>query len=415
MKRLIVNNPCMLKGNVNISGSKNAAIPIICTSIIKRGKITLKNIPRILDVFVLLKIIKELNCRIIFIGNTLTIDSSKIEYKSLNNDNVRKIRGSYYLIGPLLHLFGKCEIALPGGCSIGERPIDAHIDMLKAYGCDVKMIDSTLYVSKENNVEEIIYNMTKKSVGASINAIICSILANKIMLSSLVIEPEATDVINFMKELGYEIISNNSECIIYNKVYDSKKIKYKIIPDRIEAMTFIVMGLLTGNIKIKKSIVNHYQYPLNLLINAGFNIKIHKNKVVAKKSCGKGFDIETSVYPGFPTDMQPLFAVLLALSKGKSKITENIFENRMQIFDDLISANACVNVVDNKAYLIGVDNLRSMNYESKDLRQSAAAILLVLSFGGSVNNLETLNRGYETFFYKIRQLRAVFKIVDQHN
>jgi UDP-N-acetylglucosamine 1-carboxyvinyltransferase len=312
-------------------------------------------------------------------------------------------------------LFGKCEIALPGGCSIGNRPIDAHIDMLKTFGNNVEIKDNVLYVSKEKALDEVIYSMTKNSVGASINAIICSALTNKTMLSGLVIEPEAIDVINFMKELGYEIISNHSECIIYNKVYNPKIIKYKIIPDRIEAMTFVIMGLLTGNIAIKNSIVNHYQYPINLLINAGYNIKIRKNKVIAKKSRGKGFDIETSIYPGFPTDMQPLFAVLLALSKGKSQITENIFENRMQIFDDLTLANACVNVVDNKAYLIGVDNLRNMDYECKDLRQSAAVILLVLSFGGSVNNLEILNRGYESFFYKIRQLRAVFKIVDQNN
>lgn len=402
----------MLKGRVNISGSKNAAIPIICTSIIKRGRVKLKNIPRILDIFILLKIIKELNCKVRFIGNTLIIDSSKIKYKSLNNDNVKKIRGSYYLIGPLLYLFGKCEIALPGGCSIGERPIDAHIDMLQKFGNRVEIIDNILYVDKNKETKEIKYELIKKSVGASMNAIICSILFDKVILNNLVIEPECADLIGFIRKIGYEIIYNKEECIVYNKIYESKNVKYKIIADRIEAMTFIILGLLTGNIKVCKSNIEHYQFPLNLLIKAGYNIKIKNGKVIAKRSRGKSFDINTDIYPNFPTDMQPIFGVLLSLAKGKSQITEDIFENRMQIYDDLIASNACINVVENKAYIIGVDNLKYNNYTSKDLRHSAALVLLVLTYGGVVDNLELLNRGYECFFYKIRQLRAVFKIID---
>jgi UDP-N-acetylglucosamine 1-carboxyvinyltransferase len=405
----------MLKGKVNISGSKNAAIPIICTSIIKRGKVVLKNIPRISDIFNLLKIIKELNCKVVFIQNTLIIDSTNIKYKSLNNEHARKIRGSYYLIGPLLFLFGKCEIALPGGCSIGERPIDAHIDMLESYGNKVEIINNVLCVVRLNETKELTYKMIKKSVGASINAIICSCLLEKIVLSDLVIEPEAKDVISFMKKIGFEIIFNQEECIIYNSVFERKIIKHKIIPDRIEAMTFIILGLLTGNIKVCKSNIEHYQYPLNLLIKAGYHIKIKKGNVIAKKFRGKAFDIETGIYPKFPTDMQPLFGVLLSTSKGNSQITETIFENRMHIYEDLNLAKACVNVVDNKAYIIGVDNLSYSNYYSKDLRHSAAVVLLALTYGGTVDNLDVLNRGYEVFFYKIRQLRAVFKIINIKN
>ena len=397
---------------MNISGSKNAAIPIICTSIIRRGKVVLKNTPRISDIFILLKIIKELNCKVIFLRNTLIIDSTNVKYKSLNNENVKKIRGSYYLIGPLLYLFGKCEIALQGGCSIGERPIDAHIDMLKSFGNQVEIINNVLCVVRAKEIKDITYTMIKKSVGASINAIICSSLMQKSVLLDLVVEPETIDELGFMKSLGYEIIFNKQECVIYNKIYDNRKIRYQVIPDRIEAMTFIILGLLTGNIKICKSNIDHYRLPLNLLINAGYNIKIKKDKVIAKKSRGKGFDIETNVYPNFPTDMQPLFGLLLSLAKGKSQITENIFENRMQIYDDLVSSKACINIVDNKAYIIGVDALEYNNYISKDLRHSAAVVLLVLTFGGVVDNLDVLNRGYECFFYKIRQLRAVFKIID---
>lgn len=402
----------MLKGKVNISGSKNAAIPIICTSIMKKGKVILNNIPRISDVFILLKIIKELNCKIVFINNTLIIDSSKILYKSLNNDNVKKIRGSYYLVGPLLYLFGKCEIALPGGCSIGKRPIDAHIDMLEKYGNKVEIVNDVLYVEKIKLVSNLYYHMTKDSVGASINAIICSSLIDNLVIKGLIVEPEAMDVIDFMRKLGYEIIYNHAECIIYNKTEDKKILKYKIIPDRIEAMTFIIMGLLTGNILVKNSNIEHYHYPLNLLIEAGYNIKIKNRNIISKKSRGKSFDINTNTYPGFPTDMQSLFAVLLSVSNGTCVVTENIFENRMQIFNDLKQSKALIETKDNKAYIMGVENLSQSNYTCCDLRQSAALMLIVLSYGGIVDNLDILNRGYESFFYKIRQLRAVFKIIN---
>ena len=226
-------------------------------------------------------------------------------------------------------MFGKCEIALPGGCSIGERPIDAHIDMLEKYGNKVEIINNVLCVTRVSEIKALTYKMTKKSVGASINAIICSIILEKVVLTDLVIEPEAADVISFMRELGYEIIYNQQECLIYNGVIEKTRIKYKIIPDRIEAMTFIILGLLTGNLKICKSNVEHYQYPLNLLLKAGYHIKIKNGNVIAKKFRGKAFDIETGVYPQFPTDMQPLFGVLLATAKGNAQITENIFENRM--------------------------------------------------------------------------------------
>ena len=192
----------------------------------------------------------------------------------------------------------------------------------------------------------------------------------------------------------------------------NKNITYKIIPDRIEAITFILMGVLTGDLIINKSNIMHYQLPLNQLINAGCEIKIKKGKVYAKKTRCKAFDIVTGIYPGFPTDMQPLFAVLLSVSKGKCEITENIFENRMQIFEDIRNSDACVNVVNNKVYMIGVDILKYNNYLAKDLRHAAALMLLVLTFGGSVECVEILNRGYQDFKKKIRKLGAEFNIVE---
>ena len=191
-----------------------------------------------------------------------------------------------------------------------------------------------------------------------------------------------------------------------------KNIRYKIISDRIEAMTFILMGVLTGDLIINKTDVMHYQVPLNKLINAGCEIKIKNSKVYVKKSRCKSFDITTGIYPTFPTDMQPLFAVLLSVSKGKCEITENIFENRMQIFDDIKNSDGCVNVVKNKVYMIGIDNLKYNNYIAKDLRHAAALVLLVLTFGGSIDCVEILNRGYEDFYNKIHKLGAQFNIIE---
>lgn len=408
---ITINKVNELKGTVKISGSKNAAIPILCTSILARKKVVFKNIPKISDIKIIIKILRYLNCKVKSNINTLIVDSSKIKYKSLAIKECTELRGSYYFIPVFLYLFDQCDILLPGGCNIGARPIDAHLDAFKAFGYSCVVEGNHLWVRKEYEVKEPAYKMTKPSVGASINAIVAALKCKYAIIDDLVLEPEALDVISFLKTLGFELDALKQR-LVYRGYKENveKVIKYSIIPDRIEAMTYIVMGLLCGDIKVKNINVDHLKYPLDLLIKAQYNIKIKNNYIRAIKSTGNSFDIKTDIYPFFPTDMQPIFGVLLAYSKGSCVIEEAIFENRMQIYNDLNSIGASVNVIGNKAYIIGSDIKVAINLSCKDLRHSAALMLLLLRNGGSVSNIDIINRGYDAFFYKIRMLGCNFKL-----
>lgn len=410
MKSIKVKRVKELKGIVKISGSKNAAIPIICTSIITKDIVKLKNIPRISDLLKLLKILKYLNCKIKFKGNTLKINSKNIKYKPLTIKECGEIRGSYYLIPAMLYLFNQCEILLPGGCNIGKRPIDAHISVFNAMGYKTNIEDNILKVEIEKNIKEFHYAMTKPSVGASINALLCALKCDYAVIESLVLEPEGLDLIEYLKCLGFQIDTLNNKCVFKGYKYSNKKIVYDIIPDRMEAMTFIVMGLLCGSIKVKNVNIHHIKYPLDLLIQSNYNLKIGKNYIKAVKSRGNSFDVKTDIYPLFPTDMQPIIGVLLAYSRGSCVIEETIFENRLQIYKDLIEVGASINIIDNKAYIIGGATLKPGNFKCLDLRHSAAVMLLALKNGGIVENIQLLQRGYEDFFYKIKLLGANFSL-----
>lgn len=410
MRTITVKGPQNLKGSINISGSKNASIPIICASLLNKGKIVLKNVPAIKDVDKLITILRYLGCKIKFKNNILNINSVNINYKPLALKECAELRGSYYLIPVMLYLFKKCEILLPGGCKIGSRLIDEHINIFKAYGYEVLENDNVLIINKANDIKKINYEMNKKSVGASINAIIMALSIDYSVISNTVLEPEALCLIEFLNKLGFSIIAFNNKCVI-RKSFDIKNdFKFKIIPDRIEAMTFIIMGLLCGKIRVNNINRFHFKYPLDLLINAGYKLKIKDKYIIAYKSKGKSFDIKTDIYPYFPTDMQPLFGALLATAYGGSKIEEQIFDSRMQIYHDINSIGGSVNVIGNIAYIDGVDKLNEINKECQDLRHSAALMLLALSNGGKISNIEILNRGYDNFFFKIRTLGAIFKL-----
>lgn len=412
LDKIIIKKPTKLKGTVKISGSKNAAIPILCTSLLSRGKVVLKNVPKITDILKLCRILKRIHCRIKWFMNTLTIDSSEISYEPLVFKECMQIRGSYYLIPVFLYLFGKCEIALPGGCKIGRRPIDIHLEAFKAFGYNSYTVDNILSVIKNDSQnKEVQYTMSKQSVGASINAILTSLHCSYATIDNLVLEPEALAVVELLNQMGYDVVALRSKCVYKGyKGPQSQKIKYRIIPDRMEAMTFIVMGLLCGKIKVKGINIHHMKYPLDLLIRAKYKLRFGKKYIIAYESRGNSFDIQTEVYPLFPTDLQPIFGVLLAHSRGTCTVEEKIFENRMQIYHDMISSGAGINVIDNKAYIIGGTVLSVNTYTCSDLRQAAAVLILVLKHGGTVENIELIQRGYEALFFKLRMLGARFAL-----
>ena len=410
MSLLSIENARELKGTVKISGSKNAAIPIICTSLLT-DRVRLSNVPKIIDIVKLLKILNYINVKTKWNKNNLYIDSRNIVYKPLTIEECNQIRGSYYLIPVFLYLFDKCEIVLPGGCKIGKRPIDSHLDAISAFGYKYIINDNYLKIKKDRRINNIDYSITKKSVGASINTLVLALKAQYAVISNLNIEPEGFAVIEFLKMMGFSISLLNNKSVIKNSTRNYSYIKYKIIPDRIEAMTFTVMGLLCGNLKIKNIDLHHMKNPLTLLIKSKYDIKLLKNSIIAKKSNGRSFDITTEEYPGFPTDLQAIFGVLLNYSYGSSVVNEVIFENRMQIYNNLIELGSDITLIDNKAYINGIISTETIDFKANDLRHAAALTILALRNGGNVDNIELIERGYEKFFSKITKLGAKFKII----
>lgn len=392
-----------LKGTVRIGGSKNAAIPLICGSLLAKGKVLLRNVPRINDVFDLINILKNLDCNVKFKGHMLLIDNSKLKYKPLFFEECSKIRGSYYLIGVFLTLFSKCEIVLPGGCKIGKRPIDLHLKAFEELGYAYEIVEDKLYLTKRKDVKETKIIFEKKSVGASINALFAGLSLDKVVIENVLYEPEGLDVIKFLQEIGYDLQLDEDK-LIYNKgKLEFRFVKHYIIPDRIEAMTYTILGLLTGKMIIQNVNLKDIELPLKMLKDAGYDIIYNDCEIKALKSLGGPLNIKTDIYPGFPTDLQSIFGVLSAFSLGESIIEETIFENRFQIYQDLAKLNSNVKINKNVVNVIGTDNLQSGEFNVCDLRHGAAVILLSLKLNGKsiIHNYELVERGYEDFIKNI--------------
>ena len=410
MKTIKIDRPQAVKGCVHISGSKNSAIPIICSSLLKK-KVILYNVPDIIDVRRLLNVLKYLGSRITFKRNKLIIINDSISYKPLIIEDCKMFRGSYYLIPIMINLFGKCEIALPGGCEIGQRPIDAHIDLFESFGCSVQIVDDYVFVKKIKDINKHNYKLIKESIGASINGILMSLMCEYVVIDNILIEPEGEDLIRFLMCLGYNLSVFEKRYVYRGQIPNDGALRYTIIPDRIEAMTFIVLGLLCGELKICNANKNHMIYPIKLLKDAGYIVNIKRNMIQVKKGRGRSINIATKPYPFFPTDMQSIFGVLMAFSVGQSVIEENIFENRMQIYKDINSCGGDAVVLGNKAYIQGMENLSSYNFKANDLRHAAALLILCIKSGGSVENIDIIERGYADIYRKLKKVGIKFNLI----
>lgn len=307
-----------------------------------------------------------------------------------------------------LTLFSKCEILLPGGCKIGSRPIDIHLKAFEDLGFAYSITDGILYIHKIKALDEANITLKNKSVGATINAILASMGLKKVHIDNLLLEPEGMDVIAFLKELGYPIEVLDNAISYEYKDLDFKLTKHTIIPDRIEAMTYVVLGLLTGDITVKKIDSSLLELPLKILKKSGFSVDVKDNEIHANKSIGKAFHIKTAPYPGFPTDLQPLFGVLAIHTEGTTEIEETLFENRMHIYYDLIDSGIPCHVTNNKVFIEGTTQIISKDYKAYDLRHGAALIILALLDHAisTISNFEYVLRGYDDFLGKLRSLGA---------
>ena len=398
MSVYMIKGDAKINGEVSISGSKNSALPIIAACILNAGTTTLYNVPNIKDTNGMFNILKDLGCIINKKGKKIVIDSSKINKFQIDEKLMSKMRSSVIIAGALLGRFRRAVFSYPGGCEIGARPIDLHINGFKKLGINID--ESTGYiVCKCDKIVPSEIQLDFPSVGATENLILASVFSDgETIIRNVAMEPEIVDLQNFLNKMGAKVSGAGSNVIKVVGVKRLKEISYTIMPDRIEAGTFLVYTAMTGG-KINLQNVNteHILPVISKLEEAGCKIFKEKNEIVlnAPKRL-KAIDIQTFPYPGFPTDMQSIFLSMLSVARGTSVVTENIFENRFK----------CVSISGSSAIIKGTKRLIGKDVTATDLRGGAALIGAALKAKGvaCINNCEFVERGYENLEYKLKKL-----------
>ncbi|HHT98403.1 MAG TPA: UDP-N-acetylglucosamine 1-carboxyvinyltransferase [Clostridiales bacterium] len=420
MEQYIIKGGISLAGEVNISGAKNAALAIIAAAILADEKVKIENVPKVRDVEVLIQAIDGIGAGVEYHNkNTLTIYGKSINSCVIDYDYIRKIRASYYLLGALLGKYKRAEVALPGGCNIGSRPIDQHIKGFEALGATVKIEHGMIIAEAESLRGGHVY-FDGVSVGATINTMLAACLAEgQSVLENAAKEPHVVDVANFLNSMGANIKGAGTDVIKILGVEKLHGSEYSIIPDQIEAGTFMFAAAATkGNVLIKNVIPKHLEAITAKLIEIGVIVEEYDDsvRVIANERL-LHTHVKTLVYPGFPTDMQPQISALLATSKGTSIVTESIFENRFKYVDELSRMGASIKVEGNSAIIDGVEKLTGAVVTAPDLRAGAALVIAGLVAEGytNVEYIEYIERGYEEFEYKMQQLGASMAKIDAND
>ena len=414
MSSYIIEGGNKLEGTVKISGSKNSALPIIAATILNAGKTTLYNVPNIQDTQMMYKILETLGAKIEKKNGKIKIDTSKIEKFEIPPELMHKMRSSVILAGALIGRYQKATFSYPGGCDIGSRPIDLHLKSFEKLGIQVNQNHGNIECNAEKIKGEKI-DLDFPSVGATENAILASILAEgTTIITNAAREPEIIDLQNFLNKMGAKIVGAGTDEIQIEGVKKLKDISYNIMPDRIETGSFLCFAAATkGNIILENVNATHITPIISKLEEADCKIEVNKNKIkiVATKKL-KAIDIKTMPYPGFPTDMQSVFASMLTIAKGTSIIVENIFENRYKYVQELNKMGAKIIVEGKSAIIRGVRKIYGATVKATDLRGGAALVLAGLSAKGTtvVENIEYILRGYEDFDKKIRALGGNIEI-----
>ena len=410
MSKFIIQGGKKLEGEVKISGSKNAALPIIAATILIQGKTTLYNVPNIQDVQTMYEIIKDIGGKVTKKNNKIIIDTSKIHTYEIPENLMRKMRSSVILAGAIIGRYNKAKFSYPGGCEIGSRPIDLHLKGFEKLGIKIKEEYGEIICSAEKIIGMQI-NLDFPSVGATENIILASCLAEgTTVLTNAAKEPEIEDLAKFLNKAGAKIKGAGTDRIEITGVKKLTEISYNIMPDRIESGTYLVAGAITGGIvKITNANPNHIEPVLNKLEEANCILDIGKNYVEIKAPKRvKAVDIKTMPYPGFPTDMQSIFGALLSTAKGTSIITENIFESRYKYVQELNRMGAKIKVEGRSAIIKGTKRIQGANVVALDLRGGASLVLEGLAAKGitQIDNVHYILRGYENMEEKLKKIGA---------
>ena len=416
MEQYIIKGGTPLVGEVEIGGAKNAALPILAAAIMTDETVLIDNLPDVNDINVLLDALSGIGATVQRIDkHTVRINGSGVRDEDIEYDQIKKIRASYYFIGALL---GKCKraaVALPGGCSIGSRPIDQHLKGFRALGAEIEIEQGKIVAETEELKGTHIY-FDVVSVGATINVMMAAAMANgTTILENVAKEPHVVDIANFLNSMGANIRGAGTNVIKIKGVEKLHKTEYSIIPDQIEAGTFMFAAAATkGDVVVKNVIPKHLEATVAKLLDIGCEVTEYDDavRVVAKKRL-KSTQVKTQVYPGYPTDMQPQIGATLVLCEGTSIINESIFENRFKYLDELARMGAIVRVEGNTAVIEGVEKLSPAHVSAPDLRAGAALCIAGLATEGItiVDDIVYIQRGYERFEEKLRGLGGMIEKV----
>ncbi|MCI9418210.1 MAG: UDP-N-acetylglucosamine 1-carboxyvinyltransferase [Eubacterium sp.] len=411
MEQYIIKGGNPLVGEVEIGGAKNAALAILATAIMTDETVTIENLPNVRDINVMLDAIAGIGGNVERVDiHTVKINGSMIQDLSVDYEYIKKIRASYYLLGALLGKYKKAEVALPGGCDIGSRPIDLHLKGFRALGARVDIRHGLISADAEELKGTHIY-LDKVSVGATINIMMAAAMAKgKTTIENAAKEPHVVDVANCLNSMGANIRGAGTDVIRISGVERLHKTEYSIIPDQIEAGTFMFAAAATrGDVTVKNVIPKHLEAISAKLIEIGCEIEELDDavRVVASRQLHHT-QVTTLPYPGFPTDMQPQMSVVLGISEGTSTVTESIFENRFKYVDELTRMGASIKVESNIAIVTGTEKYTGARVSAPDLRAGAALVIAGLAAEGItiVDDIYYIERGYEDFDGKLMQLGA---------
>ena len=417
MDKFLITGPCKIKGQISISGSKNAALPILASTLLFDKPVVIENLPQVRDIDTMLNLLKSLGSKIQYLKNKKTVKISKTTKPKhfASYSLVKTMRAGILVLGPLVAKYHKSITSLPGGCTIGARPVNYHLNALKKLGMKYEIKKGYIHASSKGKLKGANIKFSKISVGATENSIIAACLANgKTILKNCAIEPEIKDLTNFLKSAGANIKWIGKRTCQIIGVNSLNQTTYSVMGDRIETGTFCVAATLAkGDLVIKNFNPNVIQTELNLLKKVGAKIKTSKNEINIKgpKKIKSITNITTKEYPNFPTDLQAQFMVLLCKANGRSTITESIFENRFMHVAELRRLGARIIVKDNKATIEGKTEFLGAELMSSDLRASVALVLAAIVAKGqsTINRIYHLDRGYEKIENKLKKIGVKIK------
>lgn len=416
MKQIVINGGKTLSGSIPITGAKNSAVAIIPASILCDEQTTIYNVPNISDRDALIDILHLLNCETSLNGDLLKVDSSKLENKKIPLELSKKMRASYYFMGALLSRFKHVEMYFPGGCNIGKRPIDIHIKGFEALGAKV-VSKGDLYKIDAEELNGANITLDFASVGATINIMLAAVKANgKTVIKNAAREAEIVNIATFLNNMGAKISGAGTSVIRIEGVKYLHRAMIEVIPDRIEAGTYIILGAMIGeNLKIENIIAEHIDALLSKLTDMGVKYELEENMITISKSDKiKASNLKTAVFPGFPTDLGQPMMVLLTQANGVSMFEETIWENRMGHVKYLNKMGANIKAANTNAVVIGPTQLSGCEVEATDLRGGAAMVLAGLIADGTttISSIEHILRGYDSIITKLKNVGADIKIED---